>query len=56
MTVEIVPEYYIHVTADNGKLLTNGEVETKEIFAPLGGDITMWFEIDESIEEQTEIL
>jgi hypothetical protein len=50
MTVEIVPEYYIHVTADNGKLITNGEVETKEIFAPLDSDISMWIEIDETIE------
>ena len=49
MIVNIVPEYYIHITADNGKLLTNGEVETKEIFAPLDSDITMWIEIDESI-------
>jgi len=50
MIVEIVPEYYIHVTADNGKLLTDGEVTTKEIFAPLNGDITMWIEIDEPTE------
>ena len=50
MTVEIVPNYYIHVTADNGKLLTNGEVETKEIFAPLNSDITIWTEIDEPLE------
>ena len=50
MTIEIVPEYFIHVTADNGKLLTNGEVETKEIFAPLNSDITMWIEIDEPAE------
>jgi hypothetical protein len=50
MTVEIVPEYYIHVTADNGKLLTNGEVETKEIFAPLNSDITIWIEIEEPLE------
>jgi len=47
MKIEIVPEYYIHVTADNGKMLTNGDVITKEIFAPLDSDITMWFEIDE---------
>jgi hypothetical protein len=52
MTVEIVPDYYIHVTADNGKLLTNGEVETKEIFAPLNSDITMWIEITEPIYEE----
>jgi hypothetical protein len=50
MTIEIVPEFFIHITADNGKLLTNGEVETKEIFAPLDSDITNWFEIDEPIE------
>jgi len=50
MTVEIVPEYFIHVTADNGKLLTNGDVETKEIFAPLNSDISNWIEIDEPIE------
>lgn len=50
MTIETVPEYYIHITADNGKLLTNGEVETKEIFAPLNSDITMWIEIDEPAE------
>jgi len=49
MKIEIVPEYYIQVTADSGKLLTNGEVETKEIFAPLNSDITMWVEIDESV-------
>ena len=47
MTIETIPNYFIHVTADSGKLLTNGEVETKEIFAPLDSDITMWFEIDE---------
>lgn len=50
MTIETIPNYYIHVTADNGKLLTNGDVETKEIFAPLNGDISMWYEIDEPIE------
>lgn len=50
MTVEIVPEYYIQVTADSGKLLTNGDVVTKEIFAPLNSDITMWIEINEPTE------
>ena len=50
MTIEIIPECYIQVTADSGKLLTNGEVETKEIFAPLDSDITMWIEIDEPAE------
>lgn len=50
MTIEIVPNYYIHVTADNGKLLTNGDTTTKEIFAPLDSDITIWSEIDEPFE------
>ena len=50
MIIEIVPEYFIHVTADNGKLLTNGEVETREIFAPLNSDISNWIEIDEPTE------
>jgi hypothetical protein len=50
MIIETIPEFFIHITADNGKLLTNGEVETKEIFAPLNSDITMWVEIDEPIE------
>ena len=50
MTIEIVPEYYIHVYADNGKSITNGDVVTKEIFAPLDSDITNWFEIDEPVD------
>jgi hypothetical protein len=52
MTIETIPEFFIHITADNGKLLTNGEVETKEIFAPLDSDITNWFEITEPIDEE----
>jgi len=47
MTIETIPGYYIHVTADTGKMLTNGDVVAKEIFAPLEGDISMWTEIDE---------
>jgi hypothetical protein len=50
MTIEIIPECYIQVTADSGKSLTNGDVITKEIFAPLDSDITMWTEIDEPVE------
>ena len=50
MKTEIIPEYFIQVTADKGKLLTNGDVVTKEIFAPLDSDITMWIEIDEPLE------
>jgi hypothetical protein len=52
MTIEIIPECYIQVTADSGKLLTNGEVETKEIFAPLKSDISNWIEIIEPIDEE----
>lgn len=47
MTIETIPGYYIHVTADQGKMLTNGDVVAKEIFAPLDSDISMWIEIDE---------
>ena len=49
MTIEIIPECYTQVTADRGKSLTNGDVITKEIFAPLDSDITMWIEIDETV-------
>ena len=56
MKIETVPGYYIHVTADNGKLLTNGDIVTKEIFAPLESNLLTWYEIDESVEEQTETL
>ena len=52
MTIETIPYFFIHITADNGKLLTNGEVETKEIFAPLDSDITNWVEIQEQIDEE----
>lgn len=54
MTIETIPGYYIHVTADSGKNLTNGDVVAKEIFVPLEGDITMWIEIDEPIETPLE--
>jgi hypothetical protein len=50
MIIETIPDFFIHITADNGKLLTNGEIKTKEIFAPLDSDITNWFEIDEPTE------
>lgn len=47
MKIETIPDYYIHVIADDNKMLTNGDVVTKEIFAPLNSDISMWIEIDE---------
>lgn len=55
MTIEIVPEYYIHVTANSGKELVNKsevpEIRAKEIYVPLEGDYSMWVEEDEIIEE-----
>ena len=50
MTIEIVPEYFIHITAEIGKELVNGEIRTKEIYVPLDGDYSMWIEEDEIIE------
>jgi len=47
MTIETIPDYYIHITADSGKNLTNGDVVAKEICVPLNGDYSMWIEIDE---------
>jgi hypothetical protein len=54
MTIETIPDYYIHITADNGKVLTNGDVITKEIYVPLNGDYSMWVEQDEPIENQNQ--
>jgi len=50
MTVQIIPEYFIVVTADSGKQLVNGDIRTKEITVPLDGDYSMWLEEDEIIE------
>ena len=52
MTIEIVPEYYIHIQADNGKQLVNNETRAKEIYVPLNGDYSMWIEEDEILENQ----
>jgi hypothetical protein len=52
MTIEIVPEYYIHITADSGKQLVNEEIRVREIYVPLNGDYSMWIEEDEIIENQ----
>ncbi len=53
MTIEIVPEYFIHITADSGKQLVNSiedpEIRAKEIYVPLNGDYSMWIEEDEII-------
>ena len=56
MTIEVVPDFYIHITADNGKELVNiiedPQIRTKEIYVPLNGDYSMWIEEDEILEEQ----
>jgi len=53
MTIEIIPDFYIHITADSGKELVNimedPQIRTKEIYVPLNGDYSMWIEEDEII-------
>lgn len=55
MTIEVVPDFYIHITADNGKELVNiiedPQIRTKEIYVPLNGDYSMWIEDDEIIND-----
>ena len=54
MTIETIPNYFIHIIADSGKQLVNKqedpEIRTKEIYVPLNGDYSMWMEEDEIIE------
>lgn len=52
MIIETIPNYYIHITAEIGKELVNGETRTKEIYVPLNGDYSMWVEEDEIIIEE----
>ena len=56
MTVEIITDYYIEVTADAGKELVNKnetpEIRTKKIYVPLEGDYSMWVEENEIIVEE----
>ena len=49
MKIETIPDYYIHITAEIGKELVNGDIRTKEIYVPLNGDYSMWVEEDEII-------
>lgn len=53
MTVEIIPNFYIEVTAETGKELVNKieipEIRTKKIYVPLEGDYSMWAEENELI-------
>lgn len=54
MTIETVPGYYIHITADNGKELVNEDTRAKEIYVPLNSDYSVWIEEDELIIEVDE--
>ena len=53
MTVQIIPDFYIEVTAEEGKELVNKnetpEIRTKKIYVPLEGDYSMWVEENELI-------
>jgi hypothetical protein len=54
MTTQIIPDFYIEITAEEGKELVNKnetpEIRTKKIYVPLEGDYSMWIEEDEAIE------
>ncbi len=56
MTVQIIPDFYIEVTAEEGKELVNKnenpEIRTKKIYVPLEGDYSMWVEENELIIEE----
>jgi hypothetical protein len=53
MTVQIIPDFYIEITAEEGKELVNKnetpEIRTKKIYVPLEGDYSMWVEENELI-------
>jgi len=49
MIIETIPDFYIKITADEGKELVNGEIRSKVIYVPLEGDYSMWIEEDEII-------
>jgi len=51
MTVQIIPDFYIEITAEEGKELVNKN-ETKKIYVPLEGDYSMWVEENELIIEE----
>ncbi len=56
MTVQIIEDFYIEVTAEVGKELVNKnenpEIKTKKIYVPLEGDYSMWVEENELIIEE----
>jgi hypothetical protein len=53
MTTQIIPDFYIEITAEEGKELVNKnetpEIRTKKIYVPLEGDYSMWIEENELI-------
>jgi hypothetical protein len=59
MTVEIIEEFYIEITAEEGKELVNKnetpEIRTKKIYVPLEGDYSMWVEENELIIEEPQV-
>jgi hypothetical protein len=56
MTTQIIPDFYIEITAEEGKELVNKnetpEIRTKKIYVPLEGDYSMWAEENELIIEE----
>jgi hypothetical protein len=56
MTTQIIPDFYIEITAEAGKELVNKsetpEIRTKKIYVPLEGDYSMWAEENELIIEE----
>ena len=59
MTVQIIPDFYIEITAEAGKELVNKnetpEIRTKKIYVPLEGDYSMWTEENELIIEEPQV-
>ena len=48
MNTSTIQTSLVILTADEGKLLTNGETAAKEVVIPSAGQAALWREIDES--------
>ena len=59
MTVQVIPDFYIEITAEAGKELVNKnetpEIRTKKIYVPLEGDYSMWTEENEIIIDEPQM-
>jgi hypothetical protein len=59
MTTQIIPDFYIEITAEEGKELVNKnetpEIRTKKIYVPLEGDYSMWIEENELIIDEPQM-